>query len=96
MFIFHQLTFELNLSATSFPEASKQEDHTGKTILAPRSRDIQLSSFVHIILISFVPLLVFANRIQCFLLVIILFHTNLELLKGAGLFVLDAGFSVYL
>ena len=73
-----------------------KEDCTRKTILAPRSGSVQLSSFVHVVLIGFVPFLVFANSIQAFLFDIILFHMNLELLKGAGLSVLDVDFSLYL
>lgn len=38
----------------------------------------------------------FANRIQAFLFDVILFHMNLELLKGAGFSVLDAGVHLYL
>lgn len=64
--------------------------------MAPRSRGVQLRSFVHIVLIGFVPFLVSDNMIQAFLFDILFFHMNLELLKGAGFSVLDAGFSLYL
>lgn len=55
-----------------------------------------VSRGVHIVLTSFVPFMLFANRIQAFhFYCFLLFHINLELMKGAGFSVLDTAFSLY-